>query len=128
MEYLQNLELTYKNEYKEVYKSKTKNKKGELLIVEISKCFYDNNNKNSFPNLWLKYDYTKHLYNSVLWADCEIIDINNNCFRKYEPTSKNSDDGHRMVINFDWLFEVSDNNKIKLLNEVLRRFEESEED
>lgn len=122
---MKNLKLTYENEYRKVYTLEKENKKGEKIIIELSKCFYDNKNKNSLPNLWKKHGYTSHLYNSVIWVDCEVTDKKGNAKRKYEPTSKLSEDKNRLVINFDWMFEVSEENEKKLLKETIRRFEEA---
>lgn len=123
---MKNLKLTYENEYKKVYTSEETNKKGEKIIFELHRCYYDNKNKNSLPNLWKKNGYTEHLYNSVIWADCEVIDKEGNCRRKYEPTSKLSDDKKRLVINFDWMFEVSEENEKKLFDEIIKRWEVAE--
>jgi len=122
---MKKLKLTYENEYKKVYTSEETNKKGEKIIIEVSKCFYDNTHKNSLPNLWKKYGYTDHLYNSVIWIDCEVTDKEGNARRKYEPTSKLSEDKKRMVINFDWMYEVSEENEEKVLNETIRRWKEA---
>lgn len=119
---MKDFKLTYENEYKKVYQSEKTNKKGEKIIFELHKCYYDN---HTLPNLWKKNGYTNHLYNSVIWADCEVIDKEGNCRRKYEPTSKLSEDKKRLVINFDWMFEVSEENEKKLFNEIVRRFKEA---
>lgn len=122
---MNNFKLTYENDYKKVYMSEKENKKGEKIIFELSKCYYDNKNKNSLPNLWKKGGYTQHLYTSVIWADCEVIDKDGNCKRKYEPTSKLSEDKKRLVINFKWMFEVTEENEKKLFDEIVKRFEEA---
>ena len=122
---MKNIKLTYENNYKKVYESEGVNKKGEKIIFELSKCYYDNKNKNSLPKLWKKNGYTNHLYNSVIWADCEVIDKEGNCRRKYEPTTKESEDGKRLVINFDWMLEVSEENEKIIFDEIIKRWKEA---
>lgn len=122
---MKGFELTYQNERKKVYKSTETNKKGESIIIEISRCYYDNTYKKSLPNLWKKHGHTQHLYNSVIWVDCEVSDSEGFSRRKYEPTTKLSEDKHRNVINFDWMYEVSEENEQKVLNETIRRFKEA---
>lgn len=122
---MKNFKLTYQNEYRKVYISEIENKKGEKIIIELCRSFYDNKNKNSLPNLWLKHSYTNHLYNSGLWVNCEVIDKKGNHIRKYEPTTKLSEDKKRLVIDFNWLFEATEENEKKLLKETIKRFKEA---
>lgn len=121
---MKDFKITYQTDYRTVYVSNIKNKKGESIIIEISRSVYENENKNSLPNLWKKHGYTTHLYNTALWIDCEVRDKDGNSYRKYEPTSKLSEDKKRYVVNFEWLFEATEENEKKLLNETVRRFME----
>lgn len=98
------------------------NKKGEKISVEIMEIFPDNTNTNSLPNLWLKNLYTNKLYHSYLCVSCYVTDKNGNCWERYNPTIKLSDDKKRNVINFDYLLEVSEENKEKLLKEIYKRY------
>ena len=94
--------------YSSLYEFIEKNKKGESLVVEISEIYPDNTSKSSLPNLWLKHGFTNKLYNNYLSVNCYCYDENGNCYGKYNPTVKLSDDGKRMVINFDYLLEISE--------------------
>ena len=104
------------------YELEETNKKGEKISVEITEIFVDNTNTNNLPNLWLKHGYTNKLYNSYLCVNCYVTDKDGNCWERYNPTIKLSDDKKRNVINFDYLMEVSEENKEKLLKEIYKRF------
>lgn len=104
------------------YELNETNKNGEKINVEIMEIFPDNTSKNSLPNLWLKHGYTNKLYNSYLCIDCYVTDKDGNCWERYNPTIKLSDDEKRHVINFDWLLEVNEENKEKILNEIYKKF------
>lgn len=104
------------------YELNETNKNGEKINVEIMEIFPDNTSENSLPNLWLKHGYTNKLYNSYLCIDCYVTDKDGNCWERYNPTIKLSDDEKRHVINFDWLLEVNEENKEKLLNEIYKKF------
>lgn len=108
--------------YSALYRFIEKNKKGESLVVEISETHPNNASKSSLPNLWLKNEYTNKLYNSYLNVHCYCTDKNGNCFGKYNPTEKLSEDSKRMIINFDYLLEVSDKNKQYLLDLIYKMF------
>jgi len=122
---MKNFKLTYQNEYRKVYISEIENKKGEKIIIELCRSNYDNKSKYSLPKLWFKNGYTNHLYNTCLWVNCEVIDKKGNHIRKYEPTTKLSEDKKRLVIDFNWLFEATEENEKKLLRETIKRFKEA---
>lgn len=111
-------------ETRTIYDFEEENKKGEKLSVEIMKMYDDNKYKDSLPNIWKKHGYTNKLYNSRLCVTCFVTDKDGNCWERYNPTIKLSDDKKRYIINFDWLFEVSDENIDILLNEIYKRFME----
>jgi len=71
--------------------------------------------------------YNSHIVNyperADYWKSCKKqYETENNCYGIYNPQSKRSDDGKRNVINFDWIFEATEENKQKLLEEVYNRF------
>jgi len=106
------------------YKIQEKNKKGESLTVEITETHPDNTSKHSLPNLWKEHGFTNKLYNSYLNVNCYCTDKNGLCWGRYNPTVKLSNDKKRNVINFDYLLEVSEENKQYLLNEIYKLFME----
>lgn len=101
---------------------KEPNKKGETLIIELSECT-NTGGKNSLPYLWHKAGYTDKVLNTYLCVHTYCTDSEGNCWSRYNPQIKISDDGKRNVINFDWMFENTEENKQKLISECIRLFE-----
>lgn len=97
------------------------NNKGEKLIIELSKCI-DSDYKNSLPKLWNKSGYIDRVLETYWSIQTYVKDTEGNSFGRYNPQHKLSEDGNRMVINFDWMFEATEENKDKLINEVYRLF------
>ena len=116
---MENVKIKKMGDHRFFYEFLEKNKKGEKIVVEVTEC-YSNCEKDSLPFLWKEHGFTKKLYKSYLCADVYVTDEEGNCYRKYNPTVKPSDDGKRYVINFDWMLEVSDENIEKILKEVNR--------
>lgn len=104
------------------YKFLEKNKINESLIVEITETYPDNTSKNSLPNLWKQHGFTNKLYNSYLNVDCYVTDKDGICWGKYNPTHKLSEDKKRNVINFDYMLEVSKENRKYLLDLIYEMF------
>lgn len=98
------------------------NKKGETLIIELSEC-KDVGGKKSLPYLWHKAGYTDKILDTYLCVHTYCTDSEGNCFNRYNPQNKISEDGKGIIINFDWIFENTEENKQKLINEVIRLFE-----
>lgn len=98
------------------------NKKGETLTIELSECT-NPGGKNSLPYLWHKAGYTDKILDTYLCIHTYCTDSEGNCNGRYNPQTKRSDDGERSVINFDWMFENTEENKQRLINETIRLFE-----
>lgn len=98
------------------------NKKGETLTIELVECV-NPGGKNSFPYLWYKTGYTNKVLDTYLCIHTYCTDSEGNCCRKYNPQIKMSEDGGKSVINFDWMFENTEENKQRLINETIRLFE-----
>lgn len=98
------------------------NKKDETLMIELIECT-NSGGKNSLPYLWYKAGYTDRILDTYLSIDTSCTDSEGNCYHRYNPQTKRSDDGKRNVINFDWMFENTEENKQKLINETIRLFE-----
>ncbi len=98
------------------------NTKGETLVIEMHECT-NPGGKDSLPYLWKKHGYTDRVLETYLSIHTYCTDSEGNCCGRYNPQSKLSEDGKRNVINFDWMFENTEENKQKLINEVIRRFE-----
>ena len=97
-----------------------RNKEDERLVIEVCSC-YNEKSPNSLPVLWYKNGWTKELILNYWSVRHYVYDKDGNCYGKYDFT-KPSDDGLRLVIDFDWLFENTIENLEKLINESLRRF------
>lgn len=104
------------------YRLKDKNAKKESLLIEISEC-ENQGGKNALPVLWYKNGYVDRVLGTYLCIDTYCTDSEGNCWGMYNPQVKLSDDCKRQVINFDWMFENTEENKMKLVNEAIRLFE-----
>lgn len=118
-----------------------KTEKGEEVVVEITKVEHNTKSDTSLPRLWLKYGYTDRLIDKFWSVQTYVTEEDGSCYIRYNPqnttkveTVKEScynklkgkyetkeTKKYRNVINFEWLIEPTEENKIKLLEEVERR-------
>ena len=98
-----------------------KNWRGEKLRLWISKCT-DNDNINSLPKLWHRNGETKTVLPTYWSVKTYCFDEKGNCYGEYNPTVKIYESGKRLVLNFDWMLEATEENKEKLIKEVYRLF------
>lgn len=98
-----------------------KNDKGESLLIEITEC------EGTSPRLWFKMGYIDHLLKSYLSLVTYCTDSEGGCWGRYNPQIKPSADGKRNVINFDWMFENTEENKQRLIDECIRLFDNVKE-
>ncbi len=98
------------------------NAKNETLVIELSECT-NSGGKDSLPYLWKKHGYTDRVLDTYLSIHTYCTDSEGNCYGRYNPQSKLSEDRKRNVINFDWIFENTEENKQRLINECIRLFE-----
>ena len=98
------------------------NEKGETLLIELSEC-ENSGGKKSNPYLWYKAGYTDKILNTYICIHTYVTDSEGNCRGAYNPQEKISEDGKRLVINFDWMFENTEENRQKLIDECIRLFE-----
>lgn len=104
-----------------VYTFTDTNKKGESLIIELSKN-EDSSFKNSLPKLWYKNGYTNRILESYWSIGTYVKDSEGQSYGRYNPQHKISDDKKRSALNFDWMLEATEENKEKLINEVYQIF------
>lgn len=97
-----------------------KNKKGERLTISIN-CCYNEKSEHCLPMLWYRAGYTDRLILNYLSLDTYVYLPNGECCRRYDFT-KESEDGKRLTIDFDWVLEQSEENLEKMVKEILRRF------
>lgn len=110
-------------ETKTFYYFKNRNRKGEELIAEICETYPDNKDWRSLPNLWQKAGATKKRLESYFCVTTWATDAEGVCRGRYNP--------QRVLgankINFDWMLEVTEQNRERLLQEIYRRFIEAME-
>ena len=103
------------------YKFTEQNAKGETFTIELSKrtnC----GGSHALPVLWHKNGMIDRVLETYWSIETYATDTEGNCYGRYNPQHKLSEDGKRAVINFNWMFETTEENKEKLLNEVFRLF------
>lgn len=116
-----------RKEYTTEMRSKTRtyyeftdpNAKGEKIAFEFIKC-ENPGGKNSLPYLWNKNGYIDRILETYWSVNTYVTDANG-CWRRYNPTERISDDGKRLVLDFDWVLEATEENKQKIINEIYRR-------
>lgn len=99
-----------------------KNEKEETLLIELSECENPGGN-NSLPVLWKKHGFIDRVLDTYICIHTYVTDSEGRCWGGYNPQTKLSEDGKRNVINFEWMFENTEENKELLINECIRLFE-----
>ena len=95
------------------------NDKGEKILVELSLCT-NSGSSHALPILWKKHGAIDRILETYWSIETYVTDTEGNCWGRYNPQTKLSEDGKRAVINFDWMFEATEENKEKLIDEVYR--------
>lgn len=103
------------------YKFTEPNNKGEKLVIELMKCTNSGGNHSS-PVLWKQHGFINRILETYWCIETYATDTEGMCYGRYNPQHKLSNDGKRAVINFDWMFEATEENKQKLIDEVFRMF------
>ena len=98
------------------------NEKDEKLTIELSECT-NPGGKNSLPYLWYKAGRTDKILDTYLCIHTYCRDSEGQCYGRYNPQTKIREDGKGSIINFDWMFENTEENKQKLIDEAIRLFE-----
>lgn len=102
-----------------IQKEEFYNNKGERIVVHITSCKHDRNNKNDLANLWIKHGFIDKFFSTTLHLDTYVYN-EDGCWGRYNPTVKLSKDGKRNVINFDYMREDTPENRAFLIQEVKR--------
>lgn len=97
------------------------NVKGETLVIELSKCT-NWGGSNALPVLWEKKGFIDRVLETYWSVSTYVTDTEGACWGAYNPQEKLREDGKGMVINFDWMFEATEENREKLIGEVFRIF------
>lgn len=104
-----------------VYTFMDKNEKAETLTIELTKCKSDSSPK-SLPVLWNKEGYIDKVLETYWSIDTYVKDSEGNCFGLYNPQHKLREDGKATIINFEYMFEATEENKYILINKVYELF------
>jgi hypothetical protein len=97
------------------------NAKGETIVLELMKCT-NSGSSQALPILWHKHGAIDRVLETYWCVETYATDTEGMCYGRYNPQSKLSEDGKRAVINFDWMFEATEENKQKLIDEAFRLF------
>ena len=97
-----------------------KNAKQETMTIEIVHC-ENPGGKNSLPYAWHKNGWTDKVMETYVGCHTYVHDSENGCYGGYNVTEKF--DGKRNVINFDWLFEDTEENRKKIIEACIELFE-----
>ena len=89
-------------------------------MQKIKRECEDSSFKNSLPKLWSKGGYINRVLETYWSIETYVKDTEGNSYGIYNPQHKLSEDGRRMVIDFNWMFEATEENKEKLINEVYK--------
>lgn len=110
------------------YKFIEPNAKGETLIIELTKCINLNaeNDKKSLPYMWYKTGCKDRILTTFWSIHTYVRDTEGSCYEKYNPQVivmyTPETETIRPVINFAWMFEATEENKQKLIDEIYRLF------
>ena len=92
------------------------NKKGEKLVIELSKSEDWKGNRKSLPKLWEKHGFINRVLETYWSIQTYVEDTEGNSHGRYNTQHKLG------KIDFKWMFEATEENKEKLINEVYRLF------
>ena len=114
-----------------LYRFTEQNKNGETIEFSIERCGDWNKpkDKKSLPYLWEKMGYIDRVLPNYWRVSTYATDKKGNCYGVYNPQEKNlirkDRDGktieNRMVIDFDFMLEATEENKQKIISEIEKR-------
>jgi hypothetical protein len=93
------------------------NAKGEAMVVELSKCT-NCGGSHALPVLWKQHGYIDRVLETYWCIQTYVKDTEGHSYGRYNPQSKQ----YKCEINFDWMFEATEENKQKLIDEAFRLF------
>lgn len=99
---------------RELYHFNDRNSKGERIEVEFTKI---NDYKGHFINLWYKKGFIKEPLENYWNVMVYVYDKEGNCYGRYNPQIL----PHGTKINFDWILETTEENKKRILHEIIKR-------
>lgn len=88
--------------------------------IYVRCCTHNLKCKTDLMNLWKKSGFISEKLPTHIDVTTYFTDDNNNCFGYYNIFHKLSKDGKRMIINFDYLREWTEENIVELVAECVR--------
>lgn len=95
------------------------NKHGEAIQIDLYKT-KAYKQKNSIMHLWVKNKFLPKFIENYITVNTYATTANGDCFGWYNPANKISDDKKRLVLNFDWVLEDTEENRQAIIDEVVR--------
>lgn len=99
---------------REFYYFNDRNYKGERFEVEFVKV--ENNHKGHLINLWYEKGFIKERLENYWQVTVYAYDKEGNCYGRYNPQIL----PHGTKINFDWVLEATEENKERILYEIIK--------
>ena len=97
-------------------------KAGEKLAVEFSYC-ESHGGKRALPVLWARNGWKAHVLPT--WWSVDVYASEDggagSCWRKYDPTERKDPETGRRVLNWPYILEATEENKLAILAEIFRR-------
>lgn len=101
----------------------TKNKKGERLVIELTRCTCDTSSKNAITRRWKDAGFIPRAYESYWRVDTYCYDPDGNCWGRYNPQTAYNQEEKHACIDFRYLLDgATDENAAALVLEILGRF------
>lgn len=88
---------------------------GEILVVDLTRC-ESTNSAGDLAHLWHKNGYTSRVLPTHWAVSTYATDAGGHCRGRYNPTVKPGT--HKL--NFDWVLEATNDNRIELIDEIMR--------
>ena len=106
---------------RELFTFEELNAKNEKIQLEFTRC-ENSGTVHSLPYLWKKAGYINRVLETYWSLSTYATEDGGNgtCWGRYNPQEKPSEDGKRRVIDFNWMFEATEENRQKLIAEVER--------
>lgn len=105
--------LDSKYDYRELNIFEGENKNGECIKVELSRIRAES---SSIMDKWVENGYIPKALPTWWSIDLYVTDKYGNCYGRYNPQELPK--SHK--INFDWVLEGTEENRIKILEEIER--------
>lgn len=99
---------------REFYYFNDRNSKGERIEIEFVKI--ENDNNRHLINLWYEKGFIKEKLENYWQVAVYVYDKEGNCYGKYNPQIL----PHGTKINFDWVLKATEENKERILNEIIK--------